>query len=55
MLDDLNCFFLRDSSLIINLFLESGTIAVLQDENLEIIIPENIIALHQIGAIELIH
>lgn len=55
MLDDLNCLFLRNSSLIINLFLESRTIAVLQDENLQIVIPENVITLHQIGTIELIH
>lgn len=55
MLGDLNCLFLRDSSLVINLFLQSRAIAVLQDENLQVIVPENVIALHEIGTIELIH
>jgi hypothetical protein len=55
MLNDLNGLLFRDSPLIINLFLKSWSIAVFQDEDLKIIIPENVIALHKIGAIELIH
>ena len=55
MLYDLNCLFFRNSSLIIDLFLEGRSIAIFQDEHLKIIIPENIITLHQIGAVELIH
>lgn len=55
MFCNLYCLFFRDPSFVVYLFLESGAIAIFQNQNLEIIISIDIIAFHEIWTIELIH
>lgn len=55
MLDDLNRLLLRNAPLVINLFLKSRPVAVFQDEDFEVVIPKDVEALHEVGAIELVH